>query len=71
MIWVMVILAFSAKGAPVRQLAPLPPQLFNIELDPSVSEDFSDRYPKRIGKMLTELEAWFYEFEAERSKITE
>ena len=56
---------------PERTLIPLPPQLFNIAIDPSESEDLSAIYPERTRKMLTELETWFNEVEAERNKITE
>lgn len=48
---------------------PEPPLLFDIENDPCELNDLAAKHPDRAQQMLTELEAWFNEVEAERQAI--
>lgn len=50
---------------------PPPPQLFNIEQDPLEQHDLATAHPRRVAKMLRELETWFEAVEAERREISE
>ena len=57
---------------PPREVPPPPaPELYNIAEDPLEGENLSLRYPRRVHRMLTELETWFEEVEAERATIVE
>lgn len=52
---------------PERQIpAPSPVQLFNLEDDPGERNDLASKHPKRVQQMLSALENWFKEVEAER-----
>jgi arylsulfatase A len=55
---------------PPREVPPPPPaQLYNIAEDPLEREDLAEKHPDKVRKMLTELENWFEEVEAERATI--
>ena len=45
------------------------PELYNITEDPLEREDLALTYPDRVHRMLSELETWFEEVEAERAGI--
>ena len=53
----------------VRLPDPEPPELYNLAEDPGEQNDLASKYPERTSKMLTELETWFEEVEAERLTI--
>jgi len=48
---------------------PPPPELYNIREDPLEKADLAEKYPDRVHTMLSELETWFEEVEAERASI--
>ena len=48
---------------------PAPPELYNIAEDAEEKHNLAEKYPDRARKMLTELETWFEEVEAERATI--
>jgi arylsulfatase A-like enzyme len=48
---------------------PPPPELYHIRDDPGEVEDLAAAYPERASHMLTELESWFEQVEAERRVI--
>jgi len=48
-------------------VAPLKPQLFNIAADPLEEHDLAGNYPERTRRMLTELESWFKQQQADLS----
>ncbi len=52
----------------LHQDVPIPdkPMLYNVEMDPSESEDLAEKYPERLAKMQSELENWFDDVESER-----
>jgi len=52
-------------------LPPEPPQLYNLEIDPHESNDLSAQYPDRVANMLSQLENWFENVEAERLQSVE
>ena len=54
-----------------RQIVPdpPPPELYNIAADPLEQENLAEREPERVTRMMTALESWFEEVEAERSTI--
>jgi arylsulfatase A len=55
---------------PERQLpVPPPAQLFNLKDDPGEQNDLAPMYPERVERMLTELETWFSDVEADRLRI--
>jgi arylsulfatase A len=57
---------------PVRDLPqPELPKLFNLENDPCERNDLASQYPQQVNSMLTEMETWFREVEAERLTIEE
>ena len=47
------------------------PLLFDLARDPYEREDLAAKYPERVNRMLSELEAWFEEVESDRMTITE
>ena len=48
---------------------PPPPLLFNLAEDPEEKHNLADAQPQRTSRMLSELESWFAEVEAERATI--
>jgi len=48
---------------------PAPPELYNIADDPLEQHNLADVEPDRARRMLTALETWFEEVEAERATI--
>ncbi len=48
---------------------PEPPELFNLADDPGEQTDLAKKYPERVSNMLSELDTWFEEVEAERLTI--
>jgi arylsulfatase A len=57
---------------PPREIPPPPPpELYNIKEDPLEKENLADTHPDRVRRMLTELETWFEEVEAERATISD
>jgi len=55
---------------PPRQVpAPPPPELYNLQDDPLERNNLAEQEPERTSRMLTELENWFEEVEAERRSI--
>jgi hypothetical protein len=55
---------------PEREVGPPPPpELYNVAQDPLERENLADKYPDQTRKMLSELETWFEEVEAERATI--
>jgi arylsulfatase A len=57
---------------PVRVLPPPGnPLLFNLDQDPGETQDLADQEPERANRMLSELEQWFAEVEAERTTIAD
>jgi hypothetical protein len=55
----------------IKRLDPEPPQLYNLAVDPGENQDLADAEPERTRRMLSELEAWFDEVEADRASIDE
>jgi hypothetical protein len=47
--------------------APLPPELYDVELDPFEARNLADQNPDRVSTMLSSLEAWCEEVEHERA----
>lgn len=57
---------------PAREIPPPPPpQLFNLDDDPLEQHDLAADEPDRLGRLLSALEAWFEEVEAERRSVVE
>ncbi len=55
---------------PAREVPPPPPpELYNMAEDPLEQENLAAKYPGRVHKLLTELETWFEEVEADRATI--
>ncbi len=55
---------------PEREIPPPPPpELYNIAEDPLEQNNLAEVEPDRTRRMLTELETWFEEVEAERRSI--
>jgi len=55
---------------PIRDMPPAPPaQLFNLKDDPCEGNDLAPKYPERVDQMLSQLEGWFGEVEADRLRI--
>lgn len=55
---------------PVRRMPEVSaPQLFNLANDPGEQHDISTQEPERAAAMLTKLETWFEDVEAERISI--
>jgi arylsulfatase A len=55
---------------PPREVpAPPPPELYNIAQDPLEQVNLAERYPERARALLSDLETWFEEVEAERASI--
>ena len=48
---------------------PEPPKLFDLDKDPYERNDLASQYPERVKKMMSELETWFCEVEADRMTI--
>ena len=48
---------------------PAAPELYNVDRDPLEHDDLAAAEPQRVGRMVTELEGWFEEVEAERRRI--
>ncbi len=48
---------------------PPPPLLFNLEADPYEQKDLAPAHPEIVESMLSRLDAWFKEVEAERRTI--
>jgi len=61
---------FDKSPFPLRELPPpVPPLLFDLSNDPCEKTDLAAQHPQRVSQMLTELEAWFNEVEAERQAL--
>ena len=58
-----------APSLPADIPDPPPPELYNIAEDPLERENLADKHPDRVRRMLTDLETWFEEVEAERASI--
>ena len=57
---------------PPRLVPPPPlPELYNIADDPLESANLASKHPDIVHRMLSELETWFEEVEAERATIHE
>ncbi len=55
---------------PAREVPPPhEPELYNIADDPLEEQDLAGRHPARARRMLTELETWFEDVEADRASI--
>jgi len=55
---------------PPRELGEVPPaELYNIAKDPGEQNNLADRHPDRVHRMLSELETWFEDVEADRASI--
>lgn len=55
---------------PPRDLPPPnEPELYNIAADPQEKENMAAQHPDRVRRMLTELETWFEDVEADRQAI--
>lgn len=55
---------------PPREVPPPPPaELYNIAEDPREETNLADRHPEIARRLLTDLENWFEEVEAERATI--
>ena len=55
---------------PPRDVPPPPPaQLFHLADDPGEQHDLADQEPRRAGRMLSDLETWFEQVEADRASI--
>ncbi|MBN2046649.1 MAG: hypothetical protein JW750_02300 [Anaerolineaceae bacterium] len=48
---------------------PPQPELYHLAEDPLEQHNVADQYPNLVSRMLTDLETWFEEVEAERQKI--
>ena len=48
---------------------PPPPELYNLAEDPLEVDDLAAAHPERAARMLSELETWFEEVEADRASI--
>ncbi len=48
---------------------PPPPELYNIAEDPLEQENLAEKYPDKVSHLLTELETWFEDVEADRLSI--
>jgi arylsulfatase A len=48
---------------------PAPPELYNIAEDPLEQQNLADSYPEIAHTLLTDLENWFQDVEAERATI--
>lgn len=58
------------REEPPRQVPPPPPpELYNIALDPLERQNLAAQYPQVVQRLLSELETWFEEVEAERRSI--
>jgi hypothetical protein len=57
---------------PPREVPPPPPaELYNIAEDPLEQKNVAEQYPERVRTMLTALETWFEDVEAERTTIAD
>ncbi len=55
---------------PERRMPVAPPaQLFNLKDDPGEENDLAATYPARVDQMLSSLESWFQDVEADRLSI--
>lgn len=48
---------------------PLPVELYDVDSDRAETFNLADKEPERVSRMLSELEAWCEEVEAERSRL--
>ena len=48
---------------------PEPPELYNLADDPGEQNDLANQFPERTSNMLSQLESWFEDVEAERMTI--
>ena len=57
---------------PPREVPPPPlAELYNIAEDPLEQKNVAEQYPERVRTMLTALETWFEDVEAERTTIAD
>lgn len=55
---------------PQRIVDPAPPaELYHIEADPSEADDLAQAQPKRVSRMLADLETWFERVESDRQQV--
>lgn len=53
----------------LRFLPPEPPELYDLAEDPGEMHDLASQHPGRVSRMLSDLETWFEDVEAERLTI--
>jgi arylsulfatase A-like enzyme len=53
----------------IRMPPPEPPELYDLAADPFEQNNLADAHPDRVSRMLSSLETWFEDIEAERLTI--
>lgn len=62
--------SLMTEAEPQRLIGePPPPELYHVADDPAEETDLAARNPERVSRMLSSLESWFGEVEAERRTV--